>query len=731
MNIHFDEKRKIFHLSNKGTSYVMKVLDGGYLVHLYWGRSIVSYNESNPLIFLDRAFAPNPNPMDRSFSLDTIPHEYPVYGNGDYRQPAFQLQLEDGSTISDLRYHSHRIYHGKSVLKGLPATYAENDKETISLEIVLEDAHLGLSVALTYCIFRDHDAISRSIAITNHGQCNIKLLRVSSASVDFRDDEFEWLTLYGSHTNERNIERRPLTHGVQAISSARGASSPQQNPFMALLRKGADESKGEVYAFNLVYSGNFLAQVEVEQYHTCRASIGINPFDFTWLLGPGETFQSPEAVMVFSSDGLGGMSRTYHELYRSRLCRGKHRDRVRPILINNWEATYFNFDAQKLESLADEAQRLGIELFVLDDGWFGHRDDDTSSLGDWQVDKRKLPDGLADLAERIRARGMEFGLWFEPEMISEDSHLYREHPDWCIQVEGRPKTWGRNQFVLDLSRPEVCDYIVRVITEVLNSAPISYVKWDMNRHLTEVGSLAWPPERQREIAHRYILGLYHVLEQITSSFPDILFESCSGGGGRFDPGMLFYMPQTWASDNSDAVSRLNIQYGTSLVYPISTIGAHVSVIPNHQVHRVTSLDIRSHVAMSGNLGFELDLTKLSEEEKNFIRKMISQYKEIRSVIQFGDFYRLLDPFQGNEAAWMFVSENKNEAVVGYFKVLAQPGERIRFLRLNGLHPDAKYKHVETGRIYGGDELMHVGLTIPVMHGDFTSVFYRFQQVELT
>lgn len=728
MKIHYDTEQQVFHLQAGGTSYVMQVLKGGYLTHLYWGKKIQTYRKSNPLLFIDRGFSPNPDPADRTFSLDTIPHEYPAYGNGDFRKPAYQVQLANGSTVSDLRYHSHRIYAGKPALEGLPATYVEAETEAETLEIVMKDRVIGLTATLLYTVFHNTNAIARSVRFHNEGAERITLLRALSASVDFRDDEFELLTLYGAHINERNIARRPLASGIQGVESSRGASSGQQNPFFALLRKGADEDQGEVYGFNLVYSGNFAAQVEVEQFRTARASIGINPFDFSWLLEPGQSFQTPEAVMVYSSQGLGAMSRTYHRLYRTRLCRGSFRDRTRPILINNWEATYFDFDADKIEQIAKEGKRLGMELFVLDDGWFGKRDDDKSSLGDWVVDRRKLPNGLEDLANRVRNMGMEFGLWFEPEMISIDSELYRKHPDWCIHVPNRPYTYGRNQLVLDLSRQEVCDYIIDAVGQVLKSAPIRYVKWDMNRHMTEIGSAALPAERQRETAHRYMLGLYRVMEEITSGFPDILFESCSGGGGRFDPGMLYYMPQTWASDNSDAVCRLKIQYGTSLVYPISTIGSHVSTVPNHQVHRVTSLDIRGHVAMSGNFGYELDLTKMPVAEKEAVKRQIALYKEIRPLIQFGDFYRILSPFEGNETAWNFVSENQSEVVFGYFKILAQPAEGVRIVRLKGLNPDVLYRHTETGEIFGGDELMNVGLTIPRMDGDFTSVFWRFQSV---
>lgn len=679
---------------------------------------------------MDRGFSPNPDGEDRAFSLDTIPQEYPSFGNSDFRIPAYQIQLENGSTVTDFRYKEHRVFQGKPKLKGLPSTYAEDDGEVATLEIVLEDPLIDVKVVLSYSLYQKRDVITRSVRFENEGRQQLKLLRALSASVDFRDDEYELITLYGAHNNEKNIARRKILPGIQMVDSCRGASSPQQAPFMALVRKGTDEEQGEVYAFNLVYSGNFTAQTQVDSYRNTRITMGINPFDFTWLLEPEESFQTPEVVMVYTENGLGGMSRIYHDLYRNRLCRGPFRDKERPILINNWEATYFNFDANKIEQLAKEAQSVGVELFVLDDGWFGKRDDDNTSLGDWVVDRRKLPDGLPDLANRIRNLGMEFGLWFEPEMVSIDSDLYRKHPDWCIHVPDRPYTLGRNQLMLDLSRKEVCEYVIKSVSDILSDVPITYVKWDMNRHMTDVGSAALPPERQRETAHRYILGLYNIMEELTSKFPNVLFESCSSGGGRFDAGMLYYMPQTWTSDNTDAICRLKIQWGTSLVYPPITMGAHVSTVPNHQVGRITPLETRGYVAMAGNLGYELDLTTLTVEEKEVVKKQIALYKEMRSLIQFGNFYRMINPFDENEAAWSFVSEDQTEMAASYFKVLSQPAAAIKTLKFKGLNPDYVYRNVETGELFGGDELMHVGITLARVKQDFLGMFWRFVKEEI-
>lgn len=734
MTIHYLEKERIFHLQGGGVSYVIALEEQGYPAHVYWGRRLRDSSLSGMLSYKkNSAFSPAP-PGNPTFSLDTLPQEYPAYGAGDFRHPAYQIQLEDGSTVSEAVYSAHRIYPGKPGLDGLPATYVEQDEEAWTLELELVDEIAGLTVTLLYTIFADSGALARSARLGNTGARRLKLLRALSASVDVRpSEELDVLHLHGAWARERSVDRRPLQHGITAIESRRGASSHMENPFMALLASSAGEHQGDVYGVNLVYSGSFAAQAEVEQYGTVRLSIGVNPFDFGWLLMPGESFQTPEAVMVYSPDGLGGMSRIYHRLYRTRLCRGRFRDEPRPILINNWEATYFNFDAEAIERIAREGSELGIELFVLDDGWFGKRSDDKSSLGDWFVNRSKLPEGMDGLAQRVRGLGMQFGLWFEPEMISPDSELYRAHPDWCLHVPGRRRSEGRNQLVLDLSRGDVCEEIVRQVSEMLRSAPITYVKWDMNRHMSEVGSALLAAERQRETAHRYMLGLYKVLERITGEFPHVLFESCSGGGGRFDPGMLYYMPQTWTSDNTDAVCRLGIQYGTSIVYPISSIGAHVSAVPNHQVQRMASLKMRGDVAMSGNFGYELDLTRLSGDEKETVKAQVAFYKSIRSLVQTGDLYRLLSPFEGNETAWMIVSPDKAEAVVGWFRVLAQPNDKPASLRLYGLDPDADYEllgEAEAGErlVYGGDRLMYAGLPLPAQRGDYTSMFIHIRRL---
>lgn len=727
MSISYHKEARIFHLQTPNSSYIMHIVKPGYLLHLYWGRKICTHDLRYLLDFKERPFSPMSGRVEGS--LDLLPQEYPSYGSSDFRSPAFQLQLENGSTIIDATYRSHRTVPGKPALEGLPATYVENQDEADTLEITLQDDLAGVQIILTYTVFSILDVITRSVRFLNAGMQSLKLLRCLSMSVDFVDWECDVLHLPGSWARERGVEHQALRQGSFSIESRRGTSSHQHNPFFALLGKSATEDYGEVYGFSLVYSGNFLAQVEVDQYKMKRVTMGINPFDFCWLLKPSEVFQCPEVVMVYSNQGMGQMSITFHRLYRSRLCRGRYRDHERPILINTWEAVYFNVNDKIVKELAQEGRDLGLELIVIDDGWFGQRNNDTSSLGDWYVNENKFPGGLSSLAREVEKKGLKFGIWIEPEMVSPDSDLYKAHPDWCLHVSDRYSSLGRHQLVLDFSREDVCHEISRRISAILSDTSISYVKWDMNRHLTEVGSALLPPERQRETAHRHMLGLYRVLEEITSAFPDVLFESCSGGGGRFDPGMLYYMPQTWTSDNTDAIDRVKIQYGTSIVYPLCAMGSHVSPVPNHLIGRATSLKARGEVAMSGVFGYELDLRVLSAEEKQAIREQVKFYKKIRHLISYGDFYRLLSPFEGNEAAWMFVSSGRKEAFVSFFRILAQANMPAARLRLKGLDESRKYQIDDTDQVCGGDELMYVGLKVPEPGRDFQSAVWRLRSPE--
>ena len=727
MGIRFNEQNKLFNIESKNTSYILNVLETGHIAHLYWGRKI----NSNKIDYLIKkrqcgSFLADLDNID-DFHLEAVPQEYPSYGNPDLRSPAVQIKLSNGTTVTDFRYYSHKIFKGKNKLQGLPATYVENDIEAETLEITLNDSLANLKLILSYTVFEEYDAITRNVKVINDSNEEIDILRVLSANVDFNHSEFDFIQLSGAWARERHIVRTPLRSGGQCVESRRGASSHAQNPFMALVSHEANEDVGDVYGFNLIYSGNFLANVEVDMHNNSRAQIGINPFDFTWNLESKQEFQTPEVVMVYSPNGLTGMSHIYHDLYRERLARGSYRDKERPILINNWEATYFDFDNEKIIEIAKEASDLGIELFVLDDGWFGERNSDDSSLGDWFVNENKIKCGLNSLVKDINDLGMKFGLWFEPEMISPNSNLYREHPDWCIHIENRTRSLARKQLVLDLSRDEVCDAVIKMITDVLKSAPISYVKWDMNRNITELGSPAWPPKKQKELAHRYMLGLYKILENITSNFPDILFESCSGGGGRFDGGMLYYMPQTWTSDDTDAIERLKIQEGTSLVYPSISMGSHVSAVPNHQVNRITPLSTRGIVAMAGSFGYELDVTKMTDIEKEEVKKQIELYKSIRKVVQFGDLYRLKSPFKSNEVSWMTLSKDKEFAIVSYVKQYSEVNKIPGRLKLKALDENSLYEIIETKEVFGGDELMYIGLEIGELIGDYVSKMWTLKK----
>ena len=727
-SITYNEVNNTFILNSNKTSYILKFLESCHLAHLYWGKKL----RTNNLDYVIRqrnwgSFLANTDNKE-NFMLETIPQEYPGYGCTDLRSPAIELQFEDGTTATDFRYVSHNIYEGKNKLVGLPSTYVEEYFEATSLEVVLKDTLKQVEVVLTYTVFNEFDAITRNVKVRNVGNEDIKILRVLSANVDFSDDNFDMIQLSGAWARERHLVRQPLRSGSQSIESRRGSSSHSQNPFIALARKHTTETNGDVYGFSFVYSGNFLANVEVDMFSNARVQIGINPFDFSWLLKANEEFQAPEVVLVYSSEGLTGMSHMYHNLYGKRLVRGEHRDKLRPILINNWEATYFDFNEKSIKNIAKEASNLGMELFVLDDGWFGKRNNDDCSLGDWFVNEDKIKGGLGKLSKEINDMGLQFGLWFEPEMVCPVSELYEKHPDWCIHIPGRTRSEARMQLILDLSREDVCDYIIETLSNVLSSASISYVKWDMNRNMTEIGSAKLLPERQRELPHRYMLGLYRVMEELTTRFPHILFESCSGGGGRFDPGMLHYMPQTWTSDNTDAMERLKIQYGTSFVYPNASMGCHVSAIPNHQVHRMTPLNTRGVVAMSGNFGYELDITKLSDEEKELIKEQVKNYKEIRETIQFGDYYRLTSPFESNDVAWMFVSKDKKEVVVSFVRQQAVPHPKFESLKLTGLEEDASYEVVGENAVYFGDELMYVGLNVPELTGDYAAKMWVLRKV---
>lgn len=725
MGIIYVEQERIFHLQGRDVSYICQVDQYNNLIHHYYGKKIRHMNTACGTTTKPITWSLVPYEEDGKYALDTALLEYSTYGHVDHRMPAVHIEQQNGSTIMDFRYLSHEIYGGKKSLEGLPATYA-SEQEAETLEIILEDAVTGVQVALSYTVFSTRNVITRSVQVRNKGQEAVKLLSAQSCCVDYPQADFDMIQLSGAWARERHLVRRRVVQGEQSIGSTRGASSHVQNPFLALVSPDTTEEYGQVYGFNFVYSGNFSGHVSVQEHNRTRVLMGIHPFGFSWELEAGDTFQTPEVVMVYSNEGLGAMSREFHSLYRENLMRGTWKDQERPILINSWEAAYFDFTRQSIEELGKKASEIGVELCVLDDGWFGKRDGDSCSLGDWIANNEKLEGGLDLLAKNINEMNMAFGLWFEPEMVSPDSDLYRKHPDWCIHVEGREHVLTRHQLTLDFSRQKVCDYILEAVSSVLSSAPIAYVKWDMNRYMSNVSSKGRAPNRQQETMHRYILGLYGVLEELVNRHPDVLFEGCAGGGGRFDAGMLYYMPQIWTSDDSDAIERLKIQYGTSMVYPALAMGSHVSCVPNHQLERVTPLQTRAHVAMSGNFGYELDITGYSEEELDALRGQIAFYKENRRLIQFGDFYRLQSPFESNGAAWMFVSEDQTEAVAFVINVLGTPNPMDKYVTFRGLNE--AYDYVIEGKdgVFGGDQLIHGGITLPVLK-DFESVCYKIKR----
>lgn len=718
MSIFYDANQRTFTLSGGDVSYVLHIDDCGRVMNLYWGSRVP-----------DGSIEPHLENFPSSASFDPaiayLPSDLPTTGSGWYGTPAVSVLNAHGDDMVVAKYVSHEIYSGKRPIEGLPATYVESDSEAASLVLHLEDALTGLKIALKYTIY-EFGAITRSMELENGGAQNLVVRDAMAASVPLYGSDYDLIYLNGGWARERSVVRKPIGQAETRVYSERGASGHEKNPFIAVCDTSATEHSGNVWALNLIYSGSFLASVNVDNSGNSRMSIGMNPRVFSWRLAPGAHFQTPEAALSYSDKGLNGMSHLYHRLYRTRLVRGEWRDRVRPILINNWEATYFDFDEDKIMTIANRAKELGIEMFVLDDGWFGKRNIDNCSLGDWMVNREKLVNGLEGVSEKIHALGMKFGLWFEPEMISPDSDLYRAHPDWCLHIPGRDRTEERNQLILDLSRAEVQDYIVQAVSSILESTKIDYVKWDMNRNMTEAFSAVQDPEGQFETQHRYMLGLYSVLEKIVTRFPEILFESCSGGGGRFDAGMLYYMPQTWTSDDTDAVQRLGIQYGTSFAYPASAMGAHVSAVPNHQTGRITSMKLRGDVALGGNFGYELDLSKLDEADTEVVRRQVELVKRVRKLTQTGVFTRLLSPFEGRYTAWQFVSEDASEALLCVYRKLVTPMEPPIRVRMYDLDETATYVD-DNGNRYSGAALNRYGTWIH-LRGDFSSEVVHLKKV---
>lgn len=721
-------KDGIFYLETENTLYQMKADEYGVLLHLWYGKK-TDCNMDYLLDYPDVGFAGNVYDVDncRTYSLNTLPLEYGTAGTGDYRVPAISVTHGDGSTALDLRYQEHKISKGKYSIPGLPAVYA-GEEEAETLEIILKDTATDIRVILKYGVLENQDVITRSVVIINDGEMPVKINRAHSLSMDMPYGDWEWMHFHGRHAMERQVERVPLLHGVQESGSTRGTSSHQQNPSVLLCEKNCTETSGYCMGAVLMYSGGFQTQVELDQLNQTRIVMGIHPDTFCWTLNGGESFYTPEVILSCSDEGMDKLSGRFHRVIREHVCRGKYKMTERPVLINNWEATYFDFDEEKIFNIAKQASELGVDMMVLDDGWFGKRDSDSTGLGDWFVNEDKIKGGLEKLVKRINGLGMKFGIWFEPEMISEESNLYKEHPDWAIQIPGRKPMRGRYQLVLDMTRQDVRDYLYRQISNVLDCANVEYIKWDMNRSISDWYSPGLSSGRQSEMPHRYVLGLYELLERLTTDYPDVLFEGCSGGGGRFDAGMLYYCPQIWCSDDTDAYERTKIQYGTSFFYPISTVGSHVSAVPNHQTGRLTPLETRAVTAMAGSFGYELDLNTLSEEEKAEVAEQIVRFKKYGLLIHNGSYHRLSNPMEDKFAIWSFVSEDKKQVLV-HGMIFRTEANMLRYpVRLRGLDAAKKYRLNETGQIYTGKALMEAGILLPKAWGDYVPVELYFKQV---
>ena len=725
MAIIVDEKTGLFQLITDNTEYQMKADKYGVLKHLWYGEKTgcdMEYLQSYP----DVGFSGNIYDAgnDRTYSLDTLPLEYACDGVGDYRVTGAAAVHSDGSCALDLRYKGYRISKGKYSIKGLPAVYADVS-ESETLEIVLKDKYSDIEVTLRYGVLPKLDIITRCASVANNTNEPVILTKAASLCLDIPHGEWEWVHFHGRHAMERLTERMPLCHGIQESSSTRGTSSHHQNPTVLLCSPDCTETSGSCIGAALMYSGSFQTKIQLDQMEQVRLVMGINPELFRWELKPSEVFDTPEVIMSYSSNGMEKLSHNFHKVIREHVCRGKYKLAERPVLINNWEATYFDFNEEKILKIAEQAASLGVDMLVLDDGWFGKRDDDCSGLGDWFVSEEKLNGGLGKLAEKIKSLGMKFGLWFEPEMVSEDSDLYRSHPDWAIKIPSRNPVRSRYQLVLDMINPEVRDYLFGAISDILKNADISYIKWDMNRSICDWYTPCLSAENQGEMPHRYVLGLYELLERLTTAFPDVLFEGCSGGGGRFDAGMLYYCPQIWCSDDTDAFERTKIQYGTSFFYPVSAIGSHVSAVPNHQTGRITPIETRAVTAMAGSFGYELDLNTLSHDEKQEVKEQIVRFKKDGPLIHNGLYYRLSDSLNDKYAMWGFVSEDKKEVLVHGVIFRTEPNRTQYLVKLRGLLPDTNYRLAENGEVYKGSALMNGGILLPKSWGDYASIEMHF------
>ena len=717
MAITFNETTRIFTLTTAHTTYQMQADAQGYLLHLYYGARTAG--EMDYLLnYGDRGFSGNPNSAgsDRTYSLDALPQEYPSLGTGDFRNYALNIENADGSQCCNPVYITHEIAAGKYTLKGLPFVRAE-ENEAETLKIILEDPVTKVELHLLYGVLEKEDIITRSVIIKNAGKAPVTVKKAQSACLDFLHGDYDLIKFYGRHAMERNMERMPVSHESTRIGSRRGTSSHQYNPGVILAGKNTNEDSGSCYGMLFVYSGNFLVEAEKDQYDQTRIQMGLTDELFAYPLEAGAEFIAPEVILSYTNKGLSRLSQQYHHCIMNHICQGKYVHANRPVLINSWEAAYFDFTGDTIVELAKEAKALGIDMVVMDDGWFGKRNDDNSSLGDWYVNEEKLGGTLTKLIERVNAEGVKFGIWIEPEMVSEDSDLYREHPEWAITIPGRKPVRSRNQLVLDFSRKEVRDEIFKRICAVLDQGNVEYIKWDMNRSLADI----YAPN----VTYDYVLGVYDFLEKLTNRYPDILIEGCSGGGGRFDAGMLYYTPQIWCSDNTDAINRTRIQYGTSFFYPVAAMGSHVSAVPNHQTGRVTSMHTRGVAAMSGTFGYELNPALLNAEEKAEIRAQLAQYREYQELIREGDYYRLSNPFQDNFAAWMVVSDDRSKALVSVIRLTAEANPSAAYVTLKGMEEDAFYREKTTGKVYPGAALMEAGILLPAAVSE-----YEAYQIEL-
>ncbi len=721
----------IFTIQSENTSYQMKADKFGYLLHLYYGKKISGTAEFI-LQYRDRGFSPNPYDAqsDRTYSLDSLPQEFPVRGNGDFRSPAFDVKYKDTSWGLDLRYKSYKIKEGKYSLPDLPAVYSENASadEAFTLEIVLEDSVSKVQVKLLYGLLAKLDIITRSAIVTNLGEETFTIEKLQAACLDFASGNYDFIKFYGRHAMERSAERSHIGHTSQVIASRRGMSSHQYSPLMIVCKEEAGENSGSAWGLSFAYSGGFKGEAEKDQFDATRVQLGLQDEMFSYPLKKGESFYSPEVIMTYSPCGIGQVSRNFHKCISDHVCRGKFRDKTRPVLLNSWEANYFTISKDSILKLAQDAKELGIEMLVMDDGWFGKRDDDNSGLGDWVINEKKIGCSLKELVEKVNLLGLKFGIWFEPEMVNEDSDLYRAHPDWALIFKGKKPVRGRNQLVLDYSRPEVVDEIFKQMCRVLDSANIEYVKWDFNRSINDVYSYAEGIENQGKVLFDFVKGCYSLAERLTSRYPNILFEGCSGGGGRFDAGMMYYTPQIWCSDNTDAVDRTRIQYGTSFGFPASTVGSHVSIVPNHQTGRVCPMKTRGTVAMAGTFGYELDLAKISDEEKEEIKSQVKDYKKYASLIRFGDYYRLSNPFTDQTASWVFIAKDKSEALVSCVLLEMHGNMTNIFVQIHGLESGRLYKDEKTGQVYPSEVLEEVGLPVTEQPQQYQSYVWHLTRV---